>query len=57
MRRRWRGKVDYVRGNFIEPVSRPDERWSLDFMYERIENGRSMRTLAIVDDFRWEVKT
>ena len=57
VRPRRKRKVNYVRGNFIEPVTQPNQRWSIDFMHDRIENGRSIRALAIVDDFTRECLT
>ena len=57
VRARRKRKVNYVRGNFIEPVSQPNARWSIDFMHDRIENGRSIRALAVVDDFTRECLT
>ncbi len=51
--RRKRG-VRYVRGNAVAPVSRPNERWSLDFVHDLLGNGRKFRTLTIVDDFTRE---
>jgi putative transposase len=51
--RRKRG-VRYVRGNAIAPVSRPNERWSLDFVHDVLSNGRKFRALTIVDDFTRE---
>jgi putative transposase len=32
----------------------PNERWSMDFMCDQLSNGRSFRTLNIVDDFTRE---
>ena len=46
--------VRYVRGNAIAPVTRPNERWSLDFVHDRLLTGRKFRCLTIVDDFTRE---
>lgn len=51
--RRKRG-VRYVRGNAVPPVSRANERWSVDFVHDRLSNGRKFRALTIVDDFSRE---
>lgn len=51
--RRKRG-VRYVRGNTIPAVSRPNERWSIDFVHDRLAYGRKFRCLTIVDDFSRE---
>ncbi len=32
----------------------PNERWSMDFMSERLEGGRYFRTLTIIDQFTRE---
>ena len=42
--------VRYVRGNAIEPATRPNQRWSLDFMHDRMVHGRTYRLLTIIDD-------
>ena len=47
-------KVNYVRGALITPVTTPNERWSLDFMHDRLANGRQFRALTIGDDFTRE---
>jgi len=51
--RRKRG-VRYIRGNAISPVTRPNERWSIDFVHDRLLTGRKFRCLTIVDDFTRE---
>jgi putative transposase len=51
--RRKRG-VRYVRGNEIPAVTRPNERWSIDFVHDRLLTGRKFRCLTIVDDFTRE---
>jgi putative transposase len=51
--RRKRG-VRYVRGNEIAPVSSPNERWSIDFVHDRLGSGRAFRVLTVVDDFSRE---
>jgi len=47
--------VRYVRGTALEPVSGPNERWSLDFMHARTVYGRAYRLLNVIDDFTREV--
>lgn len=40
----------YVRGNAIEPATRPNERWSMDFMHARLLSQRPYRLFNIIDD-------
>lgn len=42
--------VRYVRGNAVEPVTMPNQRWPLDFMHARLASGRPYRLLNVVDD-------
>lgn len=51
--RRKRG-VRYVRGNAVPPVDHSNERWSVDFVHDRLSTGRKFRMLTIVDDFSRE---
>lgn len=47
-------KVNYVRGNIVPPVFAPNERWSIDFMHDRLANARTYRALTIGEDFTKE---
>ena len=51
--RRKRG-VRYVRGNDVPVVSHPNQRWSIDFVHDRLSTGRAVRVLTVVDDFSRE---
>ena len=54
VRPRKKRKVRYIRGNKIAPVQAPNERWSVDFMHDRLAAGRTIRTMNVVDDFTRE---
>ncbi len=51
--RRKRG-VRYVRGNEVAPATAPNQRWSIDFVHDRLSTGRAFRVLTVVDDFSRE---
>jgi len=38
----------------LPPATRPNERWSMDFVHDRLIHGRWFRSLTIVDDFTRE---
>ena len=48
-RRRRRRRV--ARGTPLARPTRINERWSLDFLLDTLEDGRRVRLLAVVDDF------
>lgn len=54
VRKRIKRRVALGRGNVIAPATRANERWSLDFVHDALQNGRRIRTLNIVDDFTRE---
>lgn len=53
VRRRLRRKLSFIRMPAPVPTA-PNERWSLDLMYDRLTDGRSFRTLNVIDDFSRE---
>jgi len=53
VKRRRRKRTAVVRRP-LPPATRPNERWSMDFVHDRLINGRWFRSLTIVDDFTRE---
>lgn len=54
IRRRRRKRVATAPRDQLAKPTRIDERWSMDFMSDELEDGRSLRLLNIVDDFTRE---
>lgn len=50
-RRRRRGRAKIVRGRSLRRATRPFEGWTLDFIQDRLFNGRSFRGLTMMDEF------
>ncbi len=46
-------RTSHLRVN-LGPSTAPNQRWSMDFMSERFENGRYFRILTIIDQFSRE---
>lgn len=38
----------------LSPVTRPNERWAMDFVFDRLENGGRLKCLTMVDQFTRE---
>jgi len=53
VRRRLRRKLSFIRTPAPVPTG-PNERWSLDLMYDRLTDGRTFRVLNVIDDFSRE---
>ena len=54
LRRRRRKHVAAAPREKLPAATRPNERWSMDFMSDEFEDGRALRLLNIVDDFTRE---
>jgi putative transposase len=48
-----RRKSVVTRGPFVAPTRR-DERWSVDFMHDQLQDGRRLRVLTVVDQYTRE---
>ena len=44
----------YVRNGSSNPATKPNERWSMDFVHDTLANGRNVRLLTVIDDFTCE---
>ena len=53
LRRRRRKRVSRKRSPLVPP-SRPNQRWSMDFMSDQLADGRRFRTLNVIDNFSRE---
>jgi putative transposase len=51
LRRKPRRKLPAAARVPLPAATRPNERWSMDFIHDQLSNGRRLRTLTIVDDF------
>jgi putative transposase len=49
VRRRRRKRLPVARVERLAPA-RPNERWSVDFVHDRLASGRAIRALTVVDD-------
>jgi len=54
VRKRVKRRVAFGRGEPAPLVSSPNERWSLDFVHDTLQDTRRIRALTIVDDFTRE---
>jgi len=54
MRSKKRKKLASQNRGVVEPATAANQRWSMDFVTDRLENGRYFRTLTLVDLFTRE---
>lgn len=54
VRRKKRKHISLLARKPLPTGAGPNERWSMDFMWDQLADGRSFRTLNIVDDFTRE---
>ena len=52
--KRLKRRVSLGRVEAITLASRPNARWSSDFVHDTLHNGRRIRTFNVVDDFARE---
>jgi putative transposase len=54
MRSKKRRKLASANRGLVESATQPNQRWSMDFMTDRLEGGRYFRTLTVIDQFTRE---
>jgi len=50
VRRKRRKRRAHAPRERLAPATEPNQRWSMDFVSDTLENGRSIRVLTVVDD-------
>ena len=51
LKRRSKRRLKCERRGVSQPVTAPGQRWSMDFIHDRLSDGRSFRTLNLTDAF------
>lgn len=54
IRSKLRKKIDRRRPVIVDLATGPNQRWSMDFVADRLEDGRKFRILTVVDQFSRE---
>ncbi len=54
VRRRLRKRIAAARRQQLDAPTKPDQRWSMDFVSDALADGRVFPTLNIIDDFSRE---
>jgi putative transposase len=52
--RRKAGRRLIARGSPLAQLTRPNQQWALDFVHDRVGEGRALRVLTIIDEFTRE---
>ena len=51
LKRKHKRRLKCEKRGAARPVTAPNERWSMDFIHDRLSDGRSFRTLNLTDAF------
>ena len=51
LKRKSKRRLKCEKRGVVRPVTAPRERWSMDFIHDRLSDGRSFRTLNLTDAF------
>ncbi len=54
VRRKGRRRRSHASRPVREPIGRPNQRWSVDFVHDALSNGRRFRCLTVLDEFTRE---
>lgn len=51
LRKKTKKRLKCEKRGVVEEVTRPGQRWTMDFIHDRLADGRSFRTLNLTDTF------